>query len=348
MKVSIFYSWQSDRPDRINRDFIQTAALSAIDKIISNEKFEFEPALDRDTQHVPGIPAIAQSILEKIENCALFLCDVTIVSEPNAKRITPNPNVMIELGYAAAKIGWERILCVMNENYGGPSKLPFDLQHRRWPVRYRLTPNATDEIIKVQLATLSESIEYGIQTVLQSGILTTSINPKDARVATKFEQAMGMFVGTLAQFLSSRGYEPAMTIVDEDHPDDPGSSYPAPSLVRPILEVLAKNSLKESSFRQIGDHVLPWTQALVSDLVRCSQECNRILDQYADRDDRLIVMIDEMIMRSENLAKMINTCINVPTLTPLYDHGVPDVHIEYFQYFLLATLKSYRVLREFK
>ena len=347
MKLTIFYSWQSDKPNKINRDFIQSATMLAIDRIVSNDDFEVDPVLDRDTLGVSGSPAIAQSILEKIENCSLFLCDVTIVSEANAKRIAPNPNVLIELGYAAAKIGWERIICVMNENYGGPTKLPFDLQHRRWPIRYGLSPNANDETIKLRLANLSESIEYAIQTVLQSGILITSVNPKDARVATKFEHALGMYVGTLAQFLTSRGYGPAMNVVEEDHPDD-GSGYPPAVLVDPILKVLAENSLKEPSFRQIGDRVLPWTEALVSDLVRSAQECNRILDQYADRDDRLISIIDEMITRSENVAKLINTCVNVPTLTFLYDKGVPDVHMEFFKYFLLATLKSYRVLREFK
>lgn len=348
MKLTIFYSWQSDKPDRINRDFIQAATQLAIDRITSNDEFEVEPVLDRDTLGVSGSPAIAQSILEKIETCSLFLCDVTIVSESNAKRIAPNPNVLIELGYAAAKIGWERIICVMNENFGGPSKLPFDLKHRRWPIRYRLIPDATKERFIDTQNSLSESIELAIQTVLQSGILTTSVNPKDARVAAKFENALGIFVGTLAQFLASHGYEPAMKIVDEDHPDDPGSGYPAPELVMPILKVLAENSLKEHSFRQIGDRVLLWTEALVSDLVQSAQECNRILDQYADRDDRLILMIDEMITRSQNLAKMINTCISVPTLTSLYDNGVPDVQMDFYKYFLLATLKSYRVLREFK
>jgi hypothetical protein len=59
---------------------------------------------------------------------------VTFVGKGEKGRSIPNPNILIELGYAVAKKGWERIICVMNQQYGGPSKLPFDLQHRRWPI----------------------------------------------------------------------------------------------------------------------------------------------------------------------------------------------------------------------
>lgn len=30
----------------------------------------------------------------------------------------------------------------MNTYYGGPKRRPFDLAHRRWPVRYKLAPDA--------------------------------------------------------------------------------------------------------------------------------------------------------------------------------------------------------------
>lgn len=36
--------------------------------------------MDRGTQDVPGSPAIAQTIFEKIDHCQLFLCDVTITT----------------------------------------------------------------------------------------------------------------------------------------------------------------------------------------------------------------------------------------------------------------------------
>src|SRR5262249_30820972 len=149
----------SDRPRAVNHNFIEQAAQLAVDRLRAQVHLSVEPALDRDTQDVSGSPAIAESILEKIDTCGIFLADVTLVQDEGAKRFTPNPNVLIELGYAAARVGWNRTITVMNEAFGGPSKLPFDLQHRRWPTRYRLSGNADAETVRSALEKLSEEIE---------------------------------------------------------------------------------------------------------------------------------------------------------------------------------------------
>lgn len=47
------------------------------------------------------------------------------------QRPTPNPNVLTELGYAAARIGWEHVILVQNTAYGDLGGLPFDLRSRR-------------------------------------------------------------------------------------------------------------------------------------------------------------------------------------------------------------------------
>lgn len=38
-----------------------------------------------------------------------------------------NPNVLIELGYASSKLGWDRILCIHNLMYGKIEDLPLIL-----------------------------------------------------------------------------------------------------------------------------------------------------------------------------------------------------------------------------
>jgi hypothetical protein len=43
----------------------------------------------------------------------------------------PNPNVLLELGYAAAQLSWDNIICVYNLAYGAVEDLPFDLRTRR-------------------------------------------------------------------------------------------------------------------------------------------------------------------------------------------------------------------------
>ena len=59
--------------------------------------------VDQDTDKVAGWPDIAATILAKIECCELFIADLTPINGPNPEsRLTPNPNVLLELGYALA------------------------------------------------------------------------------------------------------------------------------------------------------------------------------------------------------------------------------------------------------
>jgi hypothetical protein len=55
---TVFYSWQSDRPGAVCRNFIERALQSAIDRLRAD--VEIEPSLrkdlelDKDTKNVPG------------------------------------------------------------------------------------------------------------------------------------------------------------------------------------------------------------------------------------------------------------------------------------------------------
>lgn len=66
MKCTIFYSWQSDLPNKDNRSFIE----NCIEKAIKKEKLGFEAgltvAVDRDTKKTVGTPDIAGTILIKL------------------------------------------------------------------------------------------------------------------------------------------------------------------------------------------------------------------------------------------------------------------------------------------
>lgn len=106
-----------------------------------------EPVVDRDTTGVAGAPGIAETIFQKIDSCDFFVCDVStinkaavpprfaalarLISNRTPTRPTPNPNVTLELGYAAARIGWEHIILLKNTAFGGIEDLPFDLRGRR-------------------------------------------------------------------------------------------------------------------------------------------------------------------------------------------------------------------------
>jgi len=169
MKYIIFYSWQSDLPNNTNRSFIASVLQAAVSEINTKDNFLLEPTIDRDTQGVPGAPNISQSVLEKIKACDAFVADISIVTGDKlvGRRLSPNPNVLIELGYAVALLGWEKIVLVCNAEYGDGEDLPFDIrQHRR--ISYSLKQQDEKASARKQLtsqlrAHLSVLLELGKQ-----------------------------------------------------------------------------------------------------------------------------------------------------------------------------------------
>lgn len=162
--IKIFYSWQSWTPSARNREFIEEALAQALAQI---EETHGQPLIiDRDTKDLPGAPAIADSILDKIEQCDIFLADVTIVVK-NDEHESPNPNVMLELGYAVKCLTWNRIILVMNKSLGSPESLPFDLRHRRWPLSYELESGQQKAPVRDQLI---GGLKGAIEAILHRGL----------------------------------------------------------------------------------------------------------------------------------------------------------------------------------
>jgi hypothetical protein len=131
MRRIVFYSWQSDLPNPTNRGFIQIALEEATATIAADDSVAVEPVVDRDTQNVPGSPDIASTIFAKITTADIFVADVSIVTRAEQMRPGPNPNVLIELGYALKALGHERVILVFNKTFGKLEELPFDLRMRR-------------------------------------------------------------------------------------------------------------------------------------------------------------------------------------------------------------------------
>ncbi len=102
--------------------------------------------LDKDTKSVPGSPPIFDTILRKIEKAAIFIPDLTFVGKSDGDEPIPNPNVLIEYGFALRTVGHHRIVGVMNAAYGPPESLPFDLVHHRFPITYKLPEGASDQV----------------------------------------------------------------------------------------------------------------------------------------------------------------------------------------------------------
>jgi hypothetical protein len=138
--MKIFYSWQSDTPKEVGKDFVRQALDAAVSGLEINESER--PIVDQDTAGVLGSPIIAETIFRKIRESSVIVVDVSLTGKTASNKPLINSNVAIELGYAIGVHGDEVLLKVMNTHYGSAKHLPFDLIHRRWPVRFALPPNA--------------------------------------------------------------------------------------------------------------------------------------------------------------------------------------------------------------
>lgn len=169
-EIKIFYSWQSDLPGNQTRYLIQ----DSIDATVKAMRDTIEIIADRDTKGEFGSPDIAQTIFSKIDECDIFVADVSIINkfysiDENGKhtddiKATPNPNVLLELGYAAHALGWENVICIINTDFGTVEELPFDLKHRRL-TPYSLQNKDKAEVKKV----LREIIAATVMNILENG-----------------------------------------------------------------------------------------------------------------------------------------------------------------------------------
>lgn len=131
---TIFFSWQSDTKDG-SRKIIENALSNAKADLKENNGIFIN--IDHSTLGKSGMPSIDQTILRKIDNCDIFLCDLTPVvkyekKEGNGITITkqvPNPNVLLELGYAMSAVGVDYIIPVARQGKWLPAEMPFDINH---------------------------------------------------------------------------------------------------------------------------------------------------------------------------------------------------------------------------
>ena len=135
-EFKVFFSWQSDLSANQTTRFIEESIELA--KTLLPDSIILVP--DEATRNRLGTPDIMNSIFEKIDDCDLFIADVSIVGqysipvedgEDPIVKYLPNPNVILELGYAAARLTWDRCICLANTKFGAVAQLPFDLNHRR-------------------------------------------------------------------------------------------------------------------------------------------------------------------------------------------------------------------------
>ncbi len=170
MARSVFYSWQSDSPAKSNRYLIRDCLSQALKRLNREEDMDEAIRLDYDTAGIPGTPDIANTIFAKIRETGVFVADLTLSSQAASGKKSPNPNVLIELGYAFSAINDSKVISVMNTAFGTPDDLPFDLSHKRWPIQYQLSESDVEDKAKLidTRKLLSEQLYRAIRLVLEA------------------------------------------------------------------------------------------------------------------------------------------------------------------------------------
>lgn len=163
---NVFFSWQSDLPRETNRGFIEDALESAIAANAGGTPIELA-RLDRD----PGAPNLGAAIFGKIATASAFVADISIVNRTT--RPTPNPNVLVELGYALHALGEERIILLFNLAHGELSEVPFDLR-QHWILSYQCGGLAD--------ASAQRSLASNLESKLRAILAMRPRNDLDVRV----------------------------------------------------------------------------------------------------------------------------------------------------------------------
>ena len=157
MKYKLFFAYQTDIPVEYGKDFIQRAIEKAKIKL---KKSNIDLEIDFGCRATPGNPILIQEMLDKSNSSDLVLVDLTFTSSKNrldGKKISlwkkelhysnkteddkksPNPNVLLETGFAWSKKGYNRTIMLMNTCFGNPDELPVDLKSFRWPIQFNFS-----------------------------------------------------------------------------------------------------------------------------------------------------------------------------------------------------------------
>ncbi len=172
MTETVFYSWQSDLPNKTNRGFIGDCIDRAIKNLHADLGVEDALRAEEGVKGEPGNVDVARTIFERIDACGIFAPDISIVTPDGAKRPMPNPNVMIEYGRATATRGDSRIVPVFNTAFGDWLKdRPFDMRHKNAPLTYHLPEEHDQEQRNAARKELVKQFERAFREIIDDGLL---------------------------------------------------------------------------------------------------------------------------------------------------------------------------------
>lgn len=182
MPHHIFFSWQSDTQTLTGRNLIERALQRAIATLAADvdiDPADRELAMDRDTAGVSGSPPLVETIFGKVDRAAAFVSDLTYVAQREDGRRMPNPNVLLEHGWALKGLSWRRVVSVMNVAGGHPDDhpLPFDLQHFKRPIFYDCPQDAGEDTRRAAREGLTRQLVSALRAILDDEALRVARVP---------------------------------------------------------------------------------------------------------------------------------------------------------------------------
>jgi hypothetical protein len=132
-----------------------------------------------------------------------FVGDVTPIATSTAKngktKHIPNPNVLIELGYAKKSLTPLRVIQVWNTAFTscGPEDLPFDMRGRRGPFSFALPEEADKPAREAVVARLAKQLKGALEPI----VLRSSVRPQQEQWAESDSDDISIWPSENGQFL---------------------------------------------------------------------------------------------------------------------------------------------------
>jgi hypothetical protein len=208
--VKLFWSWQSETPQRTGRVIVRDALKEAIEQLKVTADID-EPErdaakIDHDPERISGGVGLVRAILKSIDAASVFVADVSAVgkvgsgadvqSESAGNKLIDS-NVALELGYALHALGDQKLIMVFNAHYGWQDELPFDVRNRDDALVYTLAPNAGRPEIESERKKLTARLVLAIDRCLQDAAPSAE---QSAATSSTFNKAVYFQAGeVLAQ-----------------------------------------------------------------------------------------------------------------------------------------------------
>ena len=173
MKMLVFFSWQNETNclGFNNKKLIFESICKACKEIeLKGQLKDITFEVQEGMRYRSGSEIVEQALKEQINQCDIFVGDITVGSHlnkirailkrffPNRYRQAPNTNVTQEIGFSLNKYSEfdKQVILLYNQFNGDPqednSLIPFDLRAHRFPITFYMDKKSDAEEVKKRLA----------------------------------------------------------------------------------------------------------------------------------------------------------------------------------------------------